>query len=68
MSHSQLKIKPLDEVTRQEFERYVTAQKSGLFNMVTQMRTVMTRARLDEPTYMAILEYYDVLQQRFPMK
>lgn len=55
------------EITRNEFERFESVRRSGRWNMLMESRSAANEADLSHDTYMAILQDYTRLAERFPI-
>jgi len=58
----------MNEITRDEFERFEFVRRSGRWNMLMESRSAANEANLSHDTYMAILKDYTRLAERFPIQ
>ena len=56
--------KPVEEITRAEFEAYESVRAGGRWNMFSLNAQFATR--LDRETYFSVLKNYEVLAQKWP--
>ena len=56
--------KTLDEITREEFERYEKVRRSGKVNMFD--RSVEWRAQIDREAHIGIIKHYTELMAKWP--
>ena len=57
-------MKPFEQITKAEFERYEKVRKQGKVNMLD--RSVEWRADIDRETHIGIIKHYDALAQKWP--
>lgn len=53
-------------ISKDQFRRYVEIQKGGRYNMIMDGRIVMRLLRMDESTYLKLLENYERLMNKWP--
>ena len=47
------------QVTEEDFKEYVKVQKSGKYNMITEMNQAMSKTKLSKEQWFAIMKDYD---------
>ena len=55
----------MDEITKQEFDKYEVVRRSGLFNMIMNAHDAMLAAGLHRDKYMEIQKNYAALKEKF---
>lgn len=58
------KAKPLEEITRKDFQRYERVRREGLWNMFSPQAREATG--LSRETYLGVIKHYEELMKKFP--
>ena len=56
-------VKPIEELTEDDFQAYEETRKSGRFNML--MPDAQRTSGLDRDTYFSVLHHYSALKKQF---
>jgi len=59
-------VKPVEELTEEDFQAYEDVRQSGEFNMLTEGRYAQDASGLDRDTYFAVMHHYSRLMELFP--
>ena len=59
-------VKPIEEITEEDFQAYEEVRAGGQFNMFTDGAYAQDAAGLDRDTYFGIMHHYAALMELFP--
>ena len=59
-------IKPIEEISQEDFQAFEDVRVSGAFNMMTHATDAAYDAGLDRATYMSVLTHYGALMVKYP--